>query len=275
MLNKCIVRGNRTMPVIYKTVNLINGKIYIGKANKNDLNYLGSGLKIVAAIKKYGRHSFTKEILEECCTNTVSRQEKYWIKFYNSTDDNTGYNISDGGEGGDHYWTTLSDDQKISHNRKISDSKKGKHCKPHAEETKKKIRDNQPKDTEWYRFRAEQKMRWFTVVDHLNNKVYFTKNLKQFCKEEQLNYNNITYNSRTKKTLCKDRWSCRAGILFGTDEEIIKNINIEIQTATEKIKSIVGKHSKKGEKNPMFNKKHTIDAKQKIRDSKIRNNEAS
>ena len=36
--------------IIYKTTNLINGKIYIGKDEKNTPNYIGSGLLILSLI---------------------------------------------------------------------------------------------------------------------------------------------------------------------------------------------------------------------------------
>ena len=51
--------------LIYKTTNLINGKYYIGKHETDDINddYLGSGIALLAAIKKYGRENFTKEVL--------------------------------------------------------------------------------------------------------------------------------------------------------------------------------------------------------------------
>jgi group I intron endonuclease len=263
------------MPFIYKTVNNINEKIYIGKANKNDPSYLGSGLKIVAAVKKYGRISFSKEIIEECSEDIVQEREKYWIKFYNSTDDIIGYNISSGGEGGDHYWTTLSTTDKIEHNRKISESRKGRARGPHSEETKKKIKDNQPSDPEWHRNRAEKKRKFFTIIDHLCSKIYFTKNLKEFSITHHLNYDNMLYNARVKKTLYELRWSCRKGKLEGSDKDIIQNIDTEIRMAASMIKAVVGKHSKKGEKNPMFNKTHTEISKQKIRDTKRKKNEKS
>jgi len=54
---------------IYKTTNLINNKIYIGKhiayKDPND-RYFGSGDALKSAIKKYGKQSFKKEILYIC-----------------------------------------------------------------------------------------------------------------------------------------------------------------------------------------------------------------
>ena len=46
------------MAYIYKITNLINGKIYVGKSEREDSyhrkNYFGSGVIIRLAIKKYG-----------------------------------------------------------------------------------------------------------------------------------------------------------------------------------------------------------------------------
>lgn len=50
--------------IIYKVTNLINGKIYIGRDLRNNPKYLGGGIAIKSAHKKYGRENFVKEILE-------------------------------------------------------------------------------------------------------------------------------------------------------------------------------------------------------------------
>ncbi len=50
---------------IYKTINLVDGKIYIGKDVKSNPTYLGSGVRLKYAIKKYGIDSFKKEVLED------------------------------------------------------------------------------------------------------------------------------------------------------------------------------------------------------------------
>ena len=87
--------------VIYKTTNLINGKIYIGQNSTNDPTYLGSGLLLTLSIKKHGIQNFIKEILEECSTkDELNNKEKYWIEYYNSRDLKIGYNLSEGGTGG-------------------------------------------------------------------------------------------------------------------------------------------------------------------------------
>jgi group I intron endonuclease len=88
--------------IIYKTTNIINGKIYIGKDEKNDSKYLGSGKILKAAIKKYGRSNFSKEVLEQCNSRIeLCEREKYWIEIYNSQNPQIGYNIAVGGSGGD------------------------------------------------------------------------------------------------------------------------------------------------------------------------------
>ena len=94
--------------IIYKTTNLVNGKIYIGQDRNNNPNYYGSGKLLKLSIKKYGRENFTKEVLEECINEVhMNEREIYWIAFYDSMDEKIGYNISEGGREGD---------RKVGHN---------------------------------------------------------------------------------------------------------------------------------------------------------------
>ena len=89
---------------IYKTTNLINGKIYVGKSEKlieETQNYYGSGIKLKKAISKYGVENFKKEIIDNAETiSELNQKEKYWIKSLNSQERPIGYNIADGGDGG-------------------------------------------------------------------------------------------------------------------------------------------------------------------------------
>ena len=56
------------------------------------------------AIRKYGAENFDIEIIEECDQNLLDSREKYWINYYNSTDDAYGYNTSLGGKDSTNYY---------------------------------------------------------------------------------------------------------------------------------------------------------------------------
>jgi group I intron endonuclease len=87
--------------VIYKVINNINGKWYIGKDARNNPNYFGSGIAIKHAIKKYGRENFTKEVLEICeDSDSLNKREAYWIDYANAINDPNSYNLAKGGQGG-------------------------------------------------------------------------------------------------------------------------------------------------------------------------------
>ena len=88
--------------IVYKTTNLINGKIYIGQDRNNNPSYFGSGKKLKRAITKYVKDSFVKETLETCTSEEeLNDREVYWISTFNSQSRKTGYNISAGGKEGD------------------------------------------------------------------------------------------------------------------------------------------------------------------------------
>lgn len=84
---------------IYKTINLTNGKYYIGKHITKDLNddYLGSGERLQYALKKYGQENFIKQILHIFdCEWKMDLAERILVV----VDRETNYNIAKGGQGG-------------------------------------------------------------------------------------------------------------------------------------------------------------------------------
>ena len=110
--------------IIYKTINSIDGKYYIGCHQTDNLNdgYLGSGKYLKKAIKKYGAENFRFEIL-----HSVSSKEKMFelersIVNEDFVKDPLTYNLKIGGSGG---------------NPGIVGAFKGK---KHSEETKEKQR---------------------------------------------------------------------------------------------------------------------------------------
>lgn len=94
------------MYTVYKTVNLVNGKYYIGvhkTDNPND-GYLGSGKLIKAAIVKYGAESFNKQII----AIFDDKESAYLLEKELVTIEELSYNLKLGGEGGFDYLNTGS-----------------------------------------------------------------------------------------------------------------------------------------------------------------------
>lgn len=90
---------------IYKTTNLVNGKMYIGKRHFDEQGkwkeYIGSGTILKRAIAKYGKDNFQKEILQICKNeNELISAEIDWISFYDAANSDMFYNIASGGNGG-------------------------------------------------------------------------------------------------------------------------------------------------------------------------------
>ena len=90
---------------IYQVTNKLNGKIYIGKHQTEDIDdsYFGSGKAIKDAILKHGKQNFVKEILFVFDTEdemNVKECELVNEDFVNRRDT---YNLGVGGEGGPHF----------------------------------------------------------------------------------------------------------------------------------------------------------------------------
>lgn len=100
------------MAYIYKIVNKINQKIYIGTTKYdpqqrwkehigryNQLLQQGNlRYPIYLAFNKYGIENFTIEAIEECDESEMFDREKYYVDFYNTYGVN-GYNATTGGGG--------------------------------------------------------------------------------------------------------------------------------------------------------------------------------
>ena len=91
------------MPYIYKIVNDINDKIYVGKTlltvEKRFKEHCNAYKKeryekrpLYDAMNKYGIEHFKVETIEECSLEEVNEREIYWIKELNSY--HNGYNAT-------------------------------------------------------------------------------------------------------------------------------------------------------------------------------------
>lgn len=125
---------------IYETTNIINGKKYIGKHKSTDFDceYLGSGVAITEAVKKYGKENFVVTLLEECDSlSQLNAQEVYWIKKFNAVNDQLFYNIAPGGDGGV-VWKEGNHPSKHTNRTGIKNPFYGKH---HTDMTKEKVKE--------------------------------------------------------------------------------------------------------------------------------------
>jgi group I intron endonuclease len=95
----------KTYGIIYKAVNKINGKVYIGQTVKSleyrrkQHIYYPRKYAFSNALHKYGADSFGWEVLE-CCSSKkeLDEMEFHYIKQYDSLSPG-GYNLTTGGEG--------------------------------------------------------------------------------------------------------------------------------------------------------------------------------
>lgn len=135
---------------IYQTTNKINGKIYIGKhqtENPNDA-YLGSGIALRNAIKKYGIENFEKVILFDFDTEQEMNDKERELITEEFVKRKDTYNKGVGGEGGPHFKGkkhSLESRQKMGvPNKKLSQEARQKISISNSrrivsEETRKKI----------------------------------------------------------------------------------------------------------------------------------------
>jgi group I intron endonuclease len=123
---------------IYKITNLINGKVYFGqtvnyeKRMRSHISHLSKGnhhnCHIQNAFNLYGKDSFKMELVCGCEISELDKLERQYIKKFNTTNENFGYNLMTGGQ----HYREFTDEVK----RKMSESNKGR---KKSEEHKRKI----------------------------------------------------------------------------------------------------------------------------------------
>lgn len=167
--------------LIYEIKNNINGKSYIGQYSGESFDkYFGSGKLIKSAIKKYGLENFSKIILEECFNKTeLNEKEIFWIDKLKTIEN--GYNLTEGGTGGDlsefikyddnwvekqristkKYWDNMTEDERKRRGEIVSGEKNGMYGKDGFWKNKKIPKDVIQKSLENRRsYIGEQNPNW-------------------------------------------------------------------------------------------------------------------
>jgi group I intron endonuclease len=106
-----------------------------------DSSYIGSGVMIEKAIKKYGSCNFTCEILGWASTKEeLDKLEIFFIDLYNAVESHDFYNIHGGGTDGDNY-TGRSEDNKKNFRKRYLGSSNPFYGKSWDEEHMKRFRE--------------------------------------------------------------------------------------------------------------------------------------
>lgn len=124
--------ANKPYGFIYITTNLINGKKYVGQKvfSKYYQTYLGSGVLLAKAIKKYGKENFVRETIATAYFKKELDSLKIeFIESYNATISKDYYNIAFGGDGGS---TRLGTHNSEEHRKRISETNTGMHFSEEA-----------------------------------------------------------------------------------------------------------------------------------------------
>jgi hypothetical protein len=165
---------------IYKITNLLNNKIYIGKRghlNPYKDDYMGSGVLIKNAIKKYGIQNFKKEILHIVDSEKkINELEKQIVneEFVNRKDT---YNIRYGGDGGfDHINKTPKENRInfIKYKEKLKNGEikvGGDKTKFFTEDSYRRIREGSKKGIDFLKKMSEDE-----------KKIFYSKRIKQSIK---------------------------------------------------------------------------------------------
>jgi group I intron endonuclease len=87
---------------VYLTINNVNGKLYLGSHSTDNLQdgYLGSGIQMTRAIRKYGKENFTRIILEHTSAEDLRESENRWLVSIQPSKDPSWYNLKDVALGG-------------------------------------------------------------------------------------------------------------------------------------------------------------------------------
>lgn len=218
--------------IVYKTINLVNEKIYIGVhkiKNNLDDNYIGCGvyktqersymIKQTAfqkAVAKYGPENFIRTTLKKFPTAKKAYEyeaELVTLEFCKLT---TNYNMKPGGRGGFNFVDkhhTEESKRKIKDNSAFKGKKRPQSFSDNMSKIQKgkvvsketKLKSSQTKKEKFASGETKSVSRSILVIDLLLNKEFTFKSLKEFCTLNNLNYGSLKVYAR-KNMIYKERY---------------------------------------------------------------------
>ena len=194
--------------ILYRTVNLKNGKYYIGvhKTDNLDDGYLGSGKALLKAVQKYGKESFLREILlyVESEEEMYNKEKDYVTE--SVVKDPLSYNLKIGGSSNFYF----INQNKLNHksNQHLIHSTKLKTDSEYAEKFSKKVSDWNKKrvDSGWKMSEsAKQKLSEASKKDWDNNPKRKIKRIRSLESKNNISEGMKNYWKNRKSNKCIDK----------------------------------------------------------------------
>ncbi len=186
---------------IYLIVNHRNFKVYVGQTKRSvNKRFIGHCSKkknassVHFAIKKYGRESFSIEIIDSAFSQTEANiKEEFWIKEFKSSNKKTGYNILDKANGIKEY----------NKGRKFSEEHKRNISLSMTEDRKKAL--------------LALNVKQWVLISPEGEKFEIT-NLNKFCEEKGLCPANMVKLTTKRKSHYHLGWQCFKKEFFSEDQ---------------------------------------------------------
>lgn len=231
------------MYIVYKLTNMKNNKVYIGYSSKTvdqrfylhtksafNINSREYNLKLKRAIRKYGPDSFDLQTVFVTWSLQYAKEVEYeLILEYNSMDDMYGYNMCNGGQGGD----IKSAEQKalLSERLRNDNPSKRPEVREKISNAVKKLHDSghYRKSEKWQRSMAKNKQRFKeNNPTHYHTEAsrkaqgeslrrYYENNPERLKQLSEMRMGNTIYNDLSdeqKKILSKARSDARKSEVF-------------------------------------------------------------
>ena len=192
--------GKTMNHIIYKITNSLNGKYYIGRHSTDNIDdgYMGSGIGILNAIKKYGKENFKKEIIAK--VDTPNELWELELKYVNIdvVNDKNSYNMWLGGK---HYLYGLqkTDIKKFIKHQSDAGKIGGISCYQNLNDKK-----------EWHRkggsvsSRKRASLYIYEILEP-NGNIHIVNGLefRQICKDKNWNYSTLHWKTSMGKYISR------------------------------------------------------------------------